>query len=75
MPGSSLVKPGHDAESVAGLGDAAFKALADFVFGQVAANENDTAVARLIVAPRPLVVAIEDHVHALKDETLGIVLE
>ena len=56
-------------------GDAAFEALPDSVFGQVAANEDDAAVALLVGAPGALVIAVEDHVHALKDETLGIVLE
>ena len=56
-------------------GDAAFEALPDLVFGQVAANEDDPAVALFVRTPRALVIAIEDHVHALKNETLGVVLE
>ena len=56
-------------------GDAAFEALPDSVFGQVAANEDDAAVALFVRTPGTLVIAIEDHVHALKHETLGIVLE
>ena len=56
-------------------GDAAFEALPDLVLGQVAANEDDPAVALFVRTPRALVIAIEDHVHALKNETLGVVLE
>src|SRR3974390_770805 len=56
-------------------GDAAFEALADFLFGQIAADEHNPAVAFLISPHRPLVIAIKDHVHALKDESLRIVLE
>src|SRR5262245_42431220 len=56
-------------------GDAVLKALSNSVFWQIAAYENDTTVPILIRAPRPLVIAIEDHVHALKHETLRIVLE
>src|SRR4249919_3114817 len=57
------------------LGDAAFEALTDFIFGQIAADEHNAAVARFVFAPWPLMVAIEDHVDALEHETLGIVLE
>ena len=57
------------------LGDAAFKALADFVFGQIASDEDDAAVASLIRPPRALVIAIEDHVHTLEHEAFRVVLE
>src|SRR5712691_527003 len=53
----------------------AFKAVADLVFIEVAADEHDPALAPLARLPRPLVVAVEDHVHALEHEALGIVLE
>ena len=43
--------------------------------GQFAADEDDTAFALFIVLPGALLVAVEDHVHALEDETLRIVLE
>src|SRR5215467_3101760 len=56
-------------------GDAAFEALPDLVFRQIAADEDDTAVALLVGAPRALVIAIKDHVHTLKHKTLGVVLE
>src|SRR5215813_14652490 len=49
--------------------------LADHLLGHVAADEDGAADALLAVLPRPLVVAVEDHVHALEDEALGIVLE
>ena len=49
--------------------------LADFLFRQLAADEHELAVALLAVLPGPLVVAVQDHVHALEHEALGIVLE
>src|SRR5215510_3631066 len=55
--------------------EAVLKALPDPVFGQIATDENDAAVPIFIRAPRSLVIAIENHVHALKHETLRIVLE
>src|SRR5690606_33064051 len=57
------------------LGEAAFEALPYLLFRQVAADEDDAAVALLHLLPRALVIAVEDHVHALEDEALGIVLE
>ena len=57
------------------LADAAFEALPDLVFGQIAANEDDTAVALFVGAPGALVIAIKDHVHTLKHKTLGVILE
>ena len=39
------------------------------------ADENDPARARLTVFPFPLMIAVKDHVHALKDETLLVILE
>jgi len=42
---------------------------------QLAADEDDAAVALLAVLPGTLVVAVEDHVHALEHEAIGIVLE
>src|SRR5262249_12737904 len=55
--------------------DAAGKALADFLLRQIASDKNDTAFAWLVVFPGALVVAVEDHVHALENEAIGIVLE
>ena len=57
------------------FGDAALEAFGDQLARQVAADENDPAVALLTGLPRPLMVAIENHVHALKDEALLVVLE
>ena len=42
---------------------------------QIAADEDHAAGALLAVLPRALVIAVEDHVHALKHEALGVVLE
>src|SRR6476620_2187487 len=57
------------------LGDAAFKALTNSVFRKITSDDDDTTIAFFIRAPRSLVVAVENHVHALKHEALGIVLE
>src|SRR5262249_8168734 len=54
---------------------AAGKAFPDLVHGQLAADEDDAAFAFLARLPRALVVAIENHVHALKHEALIVVLE
>src|SRR5262249_47873183 len=54
---------------------ARFEALADHLLGQVAADEHDPALALLVSAPRALVIAVEDHVHTLEHETVGIALE
>src|SRR6478672_4302946 len=56
-------------------GDAAFKALADSVFGQVASNKYDAAVASLVGAPRALMIAVENHMDTLEDESFRVVLE
>ena len=48
---------------------------ADFVFGQIAPNKHNAAVTLLAFGPGPLMIAVEDHVHALKDKALVIVLE
>src|SRR5438132_14125231 len=60
---------------IIGSGDAAVKAGLDPLLRQVAADEYDPAVPLLPVLPWPLVIAVEDHVHALKDEPLVIALE
>src|SRR5580704_17168585 len=56
-------------------GDAAFEAGLDLFLRQVAADEYDPAFPLLPVLPWPLVIAVEDHVHALKDEPLVVALE
>ena len=54
---------------------AALKAFADVRLRQIAADEHDAADARLVRLPVALMVAVEDHVHALKHEALRVVLE
>src|SRR4029079_842032 len=55
--------------------DTALETATDFVLRQIAPDEDDAALALLAVVPRPLMVAVEDHGHALEDEPLVIVLE
>ena len=55
------------------FGDAALEPLGDHFTGQVAADENDAAVARLAGFPWPLMIAVEDHVHALEDKAMVII--
>ena len=55
--------------------EAALEAFADLVLVEVAPDEHDPAFALLDLAPRPLVVAVENHVHALEHEALRVVLE
>src|SRR5207302_9824666 len=55
--------------------DAAFKSLPDLLLRQVAADKNDATHTLFALSPGALVVAIQDHVHALKDEALVIILE
>src|SRR5215813_4507243 len=54
---------------------AAGKAFPDLVHGQLAADEDDAAFAFVARLPGALVVAVENHVHALKHEALVVVLE
>src|SRR5215475_12799258 len=54
---------------------AAGEAFPDLGLGQLAADEDDAAFALLARLPRALVVAVENHVHALKHEALVVVLE
>src|SRR5690242_20987141 len=44
-------------------GDAALKAFGDGLARQVAADEDDTAFALLVLVPGPLVIAVQNHVH------------
>src|SRR6266571_6021719 len=48
---------------------------ADVFLRQVAADEDDAALARFLRLPRPLMIAVEDHVDPLEHEALRIVLE
>src|SRR5437764_636347 len=54
---------------------ATLEPLSDLVLRQVAADEDEAALPLLAGLPRPLVIAVENHVHALKHETLVVVLE
>src|SRR4029078_12244392 len=49
--------------------------LPDLVLRQLAADEDEAALAVLAGLPPPLVIAVEDHVHALEHEALVVVLE
>src|SRR5215813_9080201 len=51
------------------------KAFPDLVLGQLAADEDDAAFTLLARLPWALVVAVENHVHALEHEALVVVLE
>src|SRR5581483_8474393 len=60
---------------IAELRHAALETLADHLLRQLAADEDDAAFALLAVLPRPLVIPVQDHMHALEHEALRIVLE
>src|SRR5262249_2532725 len=51
------------------------EAFPDLRFGQLAADEDDAAFAFLVRLPGALMVAVENHVHALEDEALVVVFE
>src|SRR3984957_19012492 len=59
----------------AASGDALLEAVADGLLGQFAADEDETALARLAVFPGALVIAFQHHVHALKHVTIVVVAE
>jgi hypothetical protein len=61
--------------SFALFGDAAIKSFCDLFAGQIAANKDDAAIALFVRLPGPLVIAVKDHVHALKDEALLVTFE
>src|SRR4051812_2601824 len=54
---------------------AGLEPLADLVLRQLAADEDEAALALLARLPRPLVIAVENHVHALEHEALVVILE
>src|ERR1700730_11869826 len=56
-------------------GDTALKTVTDGLLGQFAADEDEAALARFAVLPGPLVIALQHHVHALKDIAVVIVAE
>src|ERR1700731_5050287 len=70
-------RPPHkgEGEDERRLSDATLKPFGDHLARQVAADEDHAAVALLAVFPRPLMIAVEDHVHALEHEARIVVLE
>ena len=47
----------------------------DLLLRQMPSDEDQPALALFVVLPRPLMIAVEDHVHALEHEAIRIVLE
>src|SRR5262245_6692860 len=66
---------GHDSTDAPPSRHAAREPFPDLLLGQLAADEDDAAFALLAGLPRALVVAVENHVHALEHEALVVVLE
>src|SRR5208282_2313254 len=54
---------------------AAFEPFRDLLARQITADEDNPALTLLVFVPWPLVVAVEDHVHALEHEALIVALE
>ena len=54
---------------------AAIKALSQNVLRQIAPDKDQTASSRLVGLPGALMISFEQHVNALNDEAIGIVLE
>src|SRR3954449_900843 len=54
---------------------AGLEALPDLVLRQLAADEDEAALAPLAGLPRALVIAVENHVHTLEHEALVVILE
>src|SRR5207244_4010787 len=75
MPRSVLAAARGKARKQRPSRQAAFESLPDLLLRQLAADEDDAAFTRLALLPRPLVITVEDHVHALEHESLVIVLE
>src|SRR5215472_14667686 len=65
----------HDRMDAPPSRHAAGEAFPDLLLGQLAADEDDAAFALLARLPRALVVAVENHVHALEHEAHVVVLE
>src|SRR5213592_4135701 len=51
------------------------EAFPDSCLGQLAADKDDAAFALLVRLPGALVIAVENHVHALKHEALVVIFE
>src|SRR6202158_4681358 len=56
-------------------GDTALEAVTDRLLGQFPADEDETALARFAVLPGALVIALEHHMHALKDIAVVVIAE
>src|SRR3974390_2255313 len=69
------IEPARDEIRGFNSSHATLEPLPDPFVRQIAADEHDTALALLALLPRPLVVAVENHVHALKHEPLVVALE
>src|SRR5215510_3301858 len=66
---------GHDSTNAPPSRHAAHEPFPDLLLRQLAADEDDAAFALLARQPRALMVAVENHVHALEHEALVVVLE
>src|SRR5262249_1418965 len=66
---------GHDSTDAPPSRHAAGEPFPDLLLRQLAADEDDAAFALLARLPRTLMVAVENHVHALEHEALVVVLE
>src|SRR6476620_6449132 len=83
--GARRTRPGHESAAAPSTSwlhrnqvpsrQAGLEPLPDLVFRQLAADEDEAALAFLAGLPRPLVIAVENHVHALEHEALVVVLE
>src|SRR5579863_7967458 len=56
-------------------GHARLKTLTDCLFREIAADEHNAAETFLIFLPGPLMIPVQDHVHALKHEPLIVIFE
>src|SRR6185437_6958570 len=63
------------ARTCSSRGDAAFKAVADRLLRQFAADEDKPTLARLAVLPFALVIALQHHVHALENVAVVVIGE
>ena len=69
------INPQSNVNPVRPTGNTAPESFLDLLLRQIAADEDDAALAPLVISPAALMIAVEDHVHALEYEPLGIVLE
>src|SRR4051812_10419670 len=83
--GARRTRPGHESAAAPSTSwlhrnqvpsrQATLEPLPDLVLRQLAADEDEAALALLAGLPRPLVIAVENHVHALEHEALVVILE